>query len=62
MKVVALKKGFFGGQIQHEGAEFAIDNNSQLGSWMRVIEEPKQEKLKPKKLKVKKEEVEQKQD
>lgn len=57
MKVVALKKGFFDGQIQREGAEFAIDDKSQLGSWMRVIEEPKQEKPKPKKLKVKKEEV-----
>jgi hypothetical protein len=57
MKVVALKKGFFDGQIQREGAEFAIDDKSQLGSWMRVIEEPKQEKPKPKKFKVKKEEV-----
>lgn len=62
MKVEAIKKGFFGGQIRREGAEFAIESKSQLGKWMRVIEEPKVEKPKPKKAKVKKEEVEQKQD
>lgn len=62
MKVKALKQGFFGGQIQRVGVEFAIDSDEQLGSWMQIIEEPKQEKPKPKKLKVKKEEVEQKQD
>lgn len=62
MKVVALKKGFFGGQIQREGAEFAIGDKKQLGNWMRIVEESKVEKPKPKKAKVKKEEVEQKQD
>lgn len=62
MKVKALKQGFFNGQIQREGAEFAIDDDSQLGSWMQVIEEPKQEKPKPKKQKAKKEEVQQKLD
>lgn len=62
MKVVALKKGFFCGQVRREGAEFAIEDKSQLGSWMRVIEEPKQEKPKPKKAKVKKEDVASNQD
>lgn len=62
MKVVAIEKGFFDGQIRREGAEFAIEGKAQLGKWMRVIEEPKAEKPKPKKAKVKKEEVEQKQD
>ena len=62
MKVEAIKKGFYGGQIQREGAEFAIKGKEHLGSWMRIIEEPKAEKPKPKKAKVKKEEVEQKQD
>ena len=61
MKVVALKKGFFGGQVQREGAEFAISDKKQLGNWMR-IEEPKVEKPKPKKAKVKKEEVASNQD
>jgi len=62
MKVKALKQGFFNGQIQREGAEFAIDSDEQLGTWMQVIEEPKQEKPKPKKQKAKKEEVQQKLD
>lgn len=62
MKVEATKKGFFGGKIQREGAEFAIEGKEQLGSWMRIIEEPEKKKPKPKKAKVKKEEVEQKQD
>ena len=62
MKVVALKKGFFGGQIRREGAEFAIENKAQLGSWMRLVEEPKVEKPKPKKAKAKKEEVASNQD
>ncbi len=62
MKVEATKKGFFGGQIRREGAEFVIEDKSQLGKWMRVIEEPEKKKPKPKKAKVKKEEVEQKQD
>ena len=62
MKVVALKKGFFGGQVQREGAEFAISDKKQLGNWMRIVEEPKVEKPKPKKAKVKKEEVASNQD
>ena len=62
MKVVALKNGFFGGQIRREGAEFAIKDKSQLGKWMRVIEEPKVEKPKSKKAKAKKEEVASNQD
>jgi len=62
MKVEAIKKGFFGGQIRCEGAEFVIEDKAQLGSWMRIIEEPVKVKPKPKKAKVKKEEVEQKQD
>ncbi len=62
MKVVALKKGFFGGQVQREGAEFAIKGKAQLGSWMRLVEEPKVEKPKPKKAKAKKEEVASNQD
>lgn len=57
MKVVAIKKGFFGGQIQREGAEFVIEGKEQLGSWMRIVEEPTKEKPKPKKAKVKKEEI-----
>ena len=57
MKVKALRKGFFDGQIRREGAEFAIDSKVQLGSWMRLTEEPKAEKPKTKKAKAKKEEV-----
>jgi len=62
MKVEAIKKGFFNGQIQREGAEFDIEGKEQLGDWMRIVEEPEKKKPKPKKAKVKKEEVEQKQD
>ena len=57
MKVKALRKGFFDGQIRREGAEFVIDSKVQLGSWMRLTEEPKTEKPKTKKAKAKKEEV-----
>lgn len=62
MKVVAIKKGFYNGQIQSEGSEFVVDSDAQIGTWMRIVEEPKKEKPKPKKLRVKKEEVASNQD
>ena len=37
MRVKAIRKGFFGGKIRPTGVEFAVDNESQLGSWMEVI-------------------------
>jgi hypothetical protein len=47
VKVVAIRKGFFGGKLQLPGVEFTISNESQLGSWMKVVKvEP--EKVKPK--------------
>ncbi len=47
MKVKAVRKGFFGGNLQLPGVEFTIDNESQLGSWMKVVE-VESEKAKPK--------------
>ena len=49
IKVVAIRKGFFGGELRLPKDKFSIEDKSQLGSWMTVIEskvEP--EKVKPK--------------
>ena len=39
MKVIALKVGFFGGQLRHEGEEFEVKTKAELGTWMRPIRE-----------------------
>lgn len=49
MKVKATAKGFYG-KFRHIGDEFEIRNEKELGSWMKVLEQPKPKKTaKPKK-------------
>ena len=37
MKVIAIRKGFFAGEIRCEGDEFVIDSKTELGSWMKEV-------------------------
>lgn len=54
MKVKAIRKGFYGGNIQLPGVEFSIDSKDQLGTWMEEVKQ----KPKAKKQKVKAEKPE----
>lgn len=37
MKVVAIRKGFFAGELRRPGDEFVIKNKSELGLWMKEV-------------------------
>lgn len=42
MKVVATKKGYYGG-LREPGDEFTISSEDDLGSWMHVIDDAQAE-------------------
>lgn len=42
MKVVATKKGYYGG-LREPGDEFTISSEDDLGSWMHVVDDAKAE-------------------
>ena len=44
MKVQAIKRGYFGGQIREPGETFEISSKKALGSWMQAVEEKKSSK------------------
>ncbi len=50
MKVKAIESGFYG-KYRNTGEDFFIKDESELGSWMEVIEEAKPVAKTPKKAK-----------